>query len=476
MAIQQYKHTRTRSPYFVQMASTESGVTMELYIWTGDGLTDVPASPQYTLTKEVFEGYATFEVSELIRDFITQNSTLTDGAIWWKADLNDGVASTSTIKELATEGYHTFEDGLQHPSVNTVIEAAALPTDTDGSVRVTAAEGSNGTIPVIFNNTTSSAWIWSAFDENDEFITGAYATVSEESNGQIDYLTATTEWKRVELNFNTPSVLTNGSFNTNTSGWLAYFGTLSWDLGRAKVVCGGSGGGIQQTGVATIGEAYRLEFEVEADTAGTVEFYNGTSFVTLTNILVPNTPVNVAYTFIAKQTALTIRFVGTTGDIVYWDDVKLLPLTDQSAYVDELRCSEYEPIKLLYVNKYGAKNYFHFHLKSTESIETSSDTFKRSLVNYTNLTNGNGLHANRKRITGSKQMFKLNSDWIDEYYTQQMEELMLSEYVWLVKTTGNPIPVNIKTSKMMKKTHLNDKLINYDVEVVTASDYINTVR
>lgn len=353
MAIQQYKHTRTRSPYFVQMASSEAGVTCELYIWTGDGILDVPATPQYTLTKEVFDGAATFEVAELIRDYITQNSTLTSGTVWWKADLNDGVTTTSTYKELATEGYHTYESGLQHPSVNTVPKTVALPVNTDGTFRVTTATNSNGVVPVIFNNTDAINSSYTAYDYSNNVILTSPIGLNENHNGQILYFTVNTSVQRVELDYN-----------------------------------------------------------------------------------------------------------GTT----------------QTCYVDNLRCAKYEPIRLLYVNKYGAKNYFHFHLKSVEEVSTSSDTFKRSLVDYSGLTNGNGLHAVRKRVTGSKQSFTLNTDWVAEYYVQQIEELLLSEYVWLQKTTGNPIPVNVTTSKMTKKTHVNDKLINYTLEVETASEYINTVR
>ena len=69
----------------------------------------------------------------------------------------------------------------------------------------------------------------------------------------------------------------------------------------------------------------------------------------------------------------------------------------------------------------------------------------------------------------------LNSDWIAEYYVSQFEELMLSEYVWLEKGYLT-LPVNITTSKLDKKTHINDKLINYSIEVETASNYINNIR
>jgi len=148
----------------------------------------------------------------------------------------------------------------------------------------------------------------------------------------------------------------------------------------------------------------------------------------------------------------------------------------ENVIVDVLRCSKYEAINLMYVNKYGMKTYFPFILKSIEKIKSSSDTFNRSLVDYNGLSSSSGLHASRKRITGTKQSFVLNTDWIAEYYVKQLEEVLLSEYVWLVKGADNPIPVNVTTSTMEKKTHINDKLINYSIELETASNYINTVR
>ena len=56
---------------------------------------------------------------------------------------------------------------------------------------------------------------------------------------------------------------------------------------------------------------------------------------------------------------------------------------------------------------------------------------------------------------------------------------MLSEYVWLKLTdvaSGEYFSVNLKDEKIVKKNHLNDKLIQYTFKVETASEYINTVR
>lgn len=474
---QAYSHTRTRSPYFVQMASTESGVTCELYIWTGN-VTSIPASPQYTLTKEVVDGAATFEVSELIRDFLSQTSTLSSGTAWWKAIMNDGVASATTFTEVATEGYHTYDSGLQHPGVNTAPQTAALPVDINNNARVFTASGANGIIPVIYNAMTNSTYGYIALNASGDVIATGSPTSSDLSNNQISYITTNIAYDQVHFRFDNENDVINGSFLVDTSNWLAYLSTLTWDASsKARVVTSGSigAGGLRQNSILEIGTPYKVQFTANSDTVADFEYFNDGAWQSIG--FNASAGVDQTFTFYMNATVdyLVIRQLANNATILF-DNIVAYPYNDQIVYVDNLRCSEYEPIRLLYVNKYGAKNYMHFGLKSIENINTSSDEYRRSLVNYTALTNGNSLHASRKRITGSKQSFVLNTDWMDEYYVDQMEELLLSEYVWLARPTGNPIPVNVKDSKLTKKTHLNDRLINYTINVETASEYINVVR
>lgn len=136
------------------------------------------------------------------------------------------------------------------------------------------------------------------------------------------------------------------------------------------------------------------------------------------------------------------------------------------------------PITLHYVNKFGGKNTFNFTLKHTEEVSSSSDTFNRNVMNYGALNSSNSLHASRKRVTGSKQSFVINTDYIGEYYVKQLEELILSEYVWasIPHVSSNLLPVNLQDKKISKKNHLNDRLIQYTFNIQTAAEYINTVR
>ena len=136
------------------------------------------------------------------------------------------------------------------------------------------------------------------------------------------------------------------------------------------------------------------------------------------------------------------------------------------------------PVVLNYVNKYGAKNSFAFTLKHTEDITSTSESFKRNVVNYNSLSSANVEHASRKLIKASKQSFTINTDYINEYYVKQLEELILSEYVWasIPHVSSSLIPVTITDKKIAKKNHINDKLIQYTFTLEVARDYINTIR
>ena len=136
------------------------------------------------------------------------------------------------------------------------------------------------------------------------------------------------------------------------------------------------------------------------------------------------------------------------------------------------------PVVLNYVNKYGAKNSFAFTLKHTEDITSTSESFKRNVVNYGSLSTTNVEHSSRKLVKAAKQSFTINTDYINEYYVQQLEELILSEYVWasIPHVSSSLIPVTITDKKIAKKNHINDRMIQYTFAIEVARDYINTIR
>lgn len=89
-----------RSPYYV----TNDTGTIDIRIWEGDESTATDVD--YTLTKDLVGGYATFEIAELIRDYINAsfNGTYTSYAVWVKVNAGTPV--------IAFDGYTSYADGV----------------------------------------------------------------------------------------------------------------------------------------------------------------------------------------------------------------------------------------------------------------------------------------------------------------------------------------------------------------------------
>ena len=72
----------------------------------------------------------------------------------------------------------------------------------------------------------------------------------------------------------------------------------------------------------------------------------------------------------------------------------------------------------------------------------------------------------------------MSTGFVDESYNPYLQELMLSESIWVQKQVGaNPVvPCVLKTQNFIKKTSLNDNLVEYTLEFQPANQIINNVR
>tara|TARA_R110000782_G_scaffold500_4_gene1689 strand:- start:58 stop:1218 length:1161 start_codon:yes stop_codon:yes gene_type:complete len=121
----------TRSPFYKKISNASlSYAKLELYVWTGVYADRVAASKKYTLTKEELgtNNYVTFELSELIRDYmITEYNDYATDTLWVDADITIydsagaivqvGGQDTTIYPFLAIDGYGYFEDGINPRSV-----------------------------------------------------------------------------------------------------------------------------------------------------------------------------------------------------------------------------------------------------------------------------------------------------------------------------------------------------------------------
>jgi hypothetical protein len=68
----------------------------------------------------------------------------------------------------------------------------------------------------------------------------------------------------------------------------------------------------------------------------------------------------------------------------------------------------------------------------------------------------------------------MNTGWVDESYGETMQELLLSERVIWQDGTKR-IPVKVNTKSINKQKNINNKTINYSIEIELAFDVINSV-
>lgn len=143
-------------------------------------------------------------------------------------------------------------------------------------------------------------------------------------------------------------------------------------------------------------------------------------------------------------------------------------------YIRRLPCTKYESNKLVFINKYGVLQELWFTAKSTESIAVAGDKYKSGFISANGALN-RFRHQMVDYNRNGKIAYTLNTTYICEGVTSYIEELLLSEQVWL-QMNGDFYPVNVTSSSVQYKTSVNDKLVNYTIEVEQANDLISTVR
>ena len=128
----------------------------------------------------------------------------------------------------------------------------------------------------------------------------------------------------------------------------------------------------------------------------------------------------------------------------------------------------YTPVVVDFINRGGGWQRTYF-------FKASYDTFNVENTNYNllqgNLVNYDVKEGQRKSFnTIGKQTIKVNSDWVREDYKNVIKQLMMSERILV---DNKPAILNTKSIDLMK--HLNQNMINYQMEFEYAYDINTTV-
>lgn len=126
----------------------------------------------------------------------------------------------------------------------------------------------------------------------------------------------------------------------------------------------------------------------------------------------------------------------------------------------------YTPVKVDFINKYGAFQREFFFKASNDNIEVTNKDYNLMQPYDYSLTGGQRTTYNQN----GTQTIKVNSGWVEEDFKDNLKQLMLSE-----KVLVDEKPAILKTKSIELNKSINTKQINYSLEFEFAYDLINSI-
>ena len=178
----------------------------------------------------------------------------------------------------------------------------------------------------------------------------------------------------------------------------------------------------------------------------------------------------------------------TAGKLIGWTDdttpvLQVFSIGTSATSIDtpartfniERICNpKYTNVKCVYLNRYGMWQEFYFFLKNVESFSTKKEQFKRNIFREATSNYSTYRHQTKVFDKNARTKVLLNTEYIDECYNEVIQDIMLSEYVYIYFNTRWRT-VNISTSSQTFKTSVNDRLIQYSLEMEYANQVINNI-
>ena len=134
----------------------------------------------------------------------------------------------------------------------------------------------------------------------------------------------------------------------------------------------------------------------------------------------------------------------------------------------EITCEpKFTPYQVAFVNRYGVADYITLFKKSQETADFTGASYQKAIYQdgFTTSTEGKFQAYN----VNSRNGWALNTGWVGEDYADVIEDILMSESVaMLLGSTW--IDVVPQRGSVAYKTGLNDKVINYSLNLSLAHD------
>jgi len=130
-------------------------------------------------------------------------------------------------------------------------------------------------------------------------------------------------------------------------------------------------------------------------------------------------------------------------------------------------CSIYETIQICFINQTGGNEFWYFNKDSKRTVTTDRQEFNKVLSPTYQIGNrGRTVYS-----VVSRDVWRINTDWISEYDYSFLEQLIQSTEAYWVKNSGTEMhPIVIINKDYPIKTMLRDNLFNMTLDFEMAYD------
>jgi hypothetical protein len=496
-----------RSPYFISRGTFDDGATLTLNIGHTTSTSAFALLQTYTFS---YRKESVINISPLIRDYLTNYDALVINTVV-SGTINLVAQSDVLASFIAVDGYGYYEEGYNkdytynlensgyYAGSNPVIyrnrdEPITIPLLNPNTTYV--ERNANDTLVKFYKGTYLLSTKTTDFgygspnaqslltDQRIQYITQDSPDSYEERvilDGGIveaanfsdtyDYLYSAITPDKVII---TPPLfdgVLNGDFATDTT-WIK-LGSATIGGGSANLIgTSGEASGLRQSLIFEDGKKYIVTLDIVVNSGTGVKIQDD---VIDSSVGIATTTGSYSFEYTAGVgTGLNIhsRSSGTFNCSV--DNVTVTEV-DNSYELTIIPVNEcrYTPNKLVFTNKHGVEEDLWFFKRSNSNIASTKETYRANTIS-SYATGDISKHSVRNYNINAKEAITMNTGFIPESFSENIKQMMLSEKVWLY-VGGLKTPISIKSSEAEMKKSVNEKLINYEIEIEFAHDVINNI-
>tara|TARA_B110000971_G_C19810124_1_gene408404 strand:- start:132 stop:776 length:645 start_codon:yes stop_codon:yes gene_type:complete len=146
----------------------------------------------------------------------------------------------------------------------------------------------------------------------------------------------------------------------------------------------------------------------------------------------------------------------------------------------EDNCSDFDPMRLSWVNQYGFMDYYSFDKKNVKTIKTKRNTYLKEANDYnaTSFSIDKGSRGTTTYSQTSEETFEANTGYMTDEEANSLQYLWTSPDVRVQSNrfgTEEYLPVVVTDSKWSEKTNRVDRLFQYTINFKLAHN-IKTQR